>query len=184
MPQTAWLRTLDAFRLPLYPAPSLRYYPPMPYEITAARKRPRGFEELAGQQLRVASRRGSPCALLYLDLDRFKAINDGWGHAEGDEALKATARLLEACFRAEDILARQGGDEFAAMLADSGEAAVLRLVERLKASTEAWNAGSGKPWRLGFSAGWVLFDPRNPVGLPELLSLADAAMYRAKRGGP
>ena len=49
MPQTAWLRTLDAFRLPLYPAPSLRYYPPMPYEITAARKRPRGFEELAGQ---------------------------------------------------------------------------------------------------------------------------------------
>jgi diguanylate cyclase (GGDEF)-like protein len=125
-------------------------------------------------------RHDQPFSLIVLDLDGFKEINDELGHQAGDEALRRVARALEGQLRAEDVLCRQGGDEFAviAVAAESDESHELasRLVD---AVAEAAGGGLSKP--LSASAGWATF------GAPEtsaegLLARADQALRDAKRG--
>jgi diguanylate cyclase (GGDEF)-like protein len=81
----------------------------------------RGFNQLVRFTLSVARRRAEPLTLGWLDLDRFKEINDRFGHEEGDKALKAMAQLMRASFREADLLVRFGGDEFAVLFADTDE---------------------------------------------------------------
>ena len=150
-------------------------------ELTGLRNR-RGFQELAEHNRRLAARRSSSFAVVFLDLDRFKSINDLYGHAEGDKALVAAARLLEGCFRSGDILARHGGDEFIALLSDATASTVEPLLARIRESTKAFNLGSGSPWRIEFSFGTALFDPGNPESLEELVDRADRSMYVEKKG--
>ena len=128
-----------------------------------------------------ARRHGQPFSLIVLDLDGFKEINDELGHQAGDEALRRVALALEGQLRAEDVLCRQGGDEFAviAVAAESEETQELasRLVDAV-----AQAAGAKLPKPLSASAGWATF------GAPEtsaegLLARADHALRDAKRGG-
>jgi diguanylate cyclase (GGDEF)-like protein/PAS domain S-box-containing protein len=122
-------------------------------------------------------------AVLFLDLDRFKVVNDSLGHAVGDKLLIAIADRLKACVRPGDVVARLGGDEFTILLNRTGPLAdVARVAERLQARLSA-------PFQLGnyevfttASIGLVISDevPRNPE---DFLRDADAAMYRAKESG-
>ena len=91
-------------------------------ELTGLYNR-RGFNQFVRFTLSVARRRAEPLTLGWLDLDRFKEINDRYGHEEGDKALKAMASLMQASFREADLLVRFGGDEFAVLFADTDEQA-------------------------------------------------------------
>jgi diguanylate cyclase (GGDEF)-like protein len=125
---------------------------------------------------------GSQSALLYLDLDGFKAINDTLGHEAGDEVLCAVAQRIAATIRPGDSLARLGGDEFAVLLAgvtSSGEAG--EVAERLRSAVSAPCRVAGRTASVGASIGVVLAHPE--LSADELLSSADLAMYSGKHDG-
>lgn len=133
------------------------------------------------RMLQGLARRGGSVALVFIDLDNFKRINDEHGHDVGDEALSAVARRLLGTVRAEDVVARLGGDEFviAHMSADpvpDGDLVVSRVRKVLSAPFRL----RGQAFDLGASIGWVSTDT-SEVGPDELLSRADRAMYRHKR---
>jgi diguanylate cyclase (GGDEF)-like protein/PAS domain S-box-containing protein len=155
-------------------------------ELTGLRNR-RGFLAIAEQYTRIARRQGQRFSLFFIDLDRFKSINDNCGHSEGDDALKTAAGILEKTFRSSDILCRFGGDEFAALAVDTAEYGSEILRERIRKSQEDWNVASRKPYRIEFSIGVSVFDPArrdadtNDADLfVEALHAADEAMYRDK----
>jgi diguanylate cyclase (GGDEF)-like protein len=135
---------------------------------------------LALQQM---ARSGGLVAVLYLDLDRFKWVNDNLGHPAGDELLKAVAERLLTCVRDVDTLARVGGDEFICVLPGlsstrPAEEVAARFVQCL---TEPFALQAG-PADIGTSVG-IAFAPQHAKDRAELIRLADAAMYQAKHGG-
>jgi diguanylate cyclase (GGDEF)-like protein/PAS domain S-box-containing protein len=137
------------------------------------------FVDRLQQALRRARRRGGLVALLYVDLDRFKAMNDTHGHAFGDEVLREAGRRLAAVVRESDTVARIGGDELALVLpemesAEQAAVAAERVVEALHQPH-----GAGEVYLLGASVG-VAIHPRDGDDPDELLRVADKAMYRAK----
>ncbi len=141
----------------------------------------RGFFMLAEQQLKISSRAQRSFALVFADVDELKQINDDYGHQQGDRALIATAELLRGTFRASDILARIGGDEFVIMVVDVAQDAVEGILQRLQVQMYEYNrAHNGHP--LSLSLGVVYSDCRRPVVLRELLTSADTLMYEQKRG--
>lgn len=150
-------------------------------ELTGLHNR-RGFLMLAEKQLQIARRTERPDLLLFIDLDGLKLINDELGHEAGDAALRRTAEVLHAAFRASDIIARIGGDEFVVLCPNSGPEVAATLLEGLDQRVGDANAGAAAPWRLSLSAGCAPFDPQTPTTLDELIRAADAAMYAAKQG--
>jgi diguanylate cyclase (GGDEF)-like protein/PAS domain S-box-containing protein len=130
-----------------------------------------------------AERTGTSVALLYLDLDNFKHVNDTLGHEQGDRLLHAMAARFCICVRGEDSVARLGGDEFVIILEDvSDPAQPARLAEKILAAvTEPMPLG-GFELRMRASIG-ISMGPAHGATSEELLKAADAAMYRAKRGG-
>jgi diguanylate cyclase (GGDEF)-like protein len=141
----------------------------------------RGFDAIAERELAAAHRSGTPCLLLYGDLDLFKAINDAHGHAVGDTALVAFATVLRETFRVADVIARLGGDEFAVLVYGAGAADEARVRERLDAALAALAAGGTHPFVLEASFGAAYGDPERPRTLHALLRDADAALYQCKR---
>ncbi|MBK9180385.1 MAG: EAL domain-containing protein [Acidimicrobiales bacterium] len=148
--------------------------------------------DLLTQALARAERRGWPMVLLYLDLDRFKVVNDTLGHAVGDAVLVETATRLEREVRGGDVPARVGGDEFVVVCEDvsarsEAEALALRLVEAFRAPFQV----GGRRVPVTASVGYVLAGPgegaighlRGEADADELLRAADAAMYRSKQTG-
>ncbi len=132
--------------------------------------------------LRASAEDGLGAAVLFVDLDGFKAINDSLGHAAGDEVLGRVARRLRRCLRGDDFAARLGGDEFAVVVrAHSPEGAARRLAQRICAELTAPVEVDGRSVRVGASIGLAVADGR--AGAPELLRRADSAMYRAKEQG-
>ncbi|MGH8969254.1 MAG: putative bifunctional diguanylate cyclase/phosphodiesterase [Actinomycetes bacterium] len=129
------------------------------------------------------SRRSRPrIAVLFLDLDGFKAVNDRFGHAEGDELLKTVAARLVGCVRTGDSVARLGGDEFAVLVEDvGGPGEVEDLCQRLLAALRAEIVIGGHDVVVGTSIGVALAGPRDDAA--GLLRNADMAMYRAKTLG-
>ena len=122
-------------------------------------------------------------ALMVLDLDRFKVVNDSLGHPAGDELLKEVARRLQACVRPQDLVARLGGDEFAILLEQTSQPAeVLRLGERLRRALEKPASINGTELCSGASIG-VTFSDMGYREPDEMLRDADLAMYRAKSDG-
>ncbi len=120
-------------------------------------------------------------ALLFLDLDGFKAVNDNLGHAAGDDLLVAVARRLASCVRDGDVVARLGGDEFAVLLRAAGAVDAERVAERLRlALTEPVSLG-GRAVDARASIGGAVAEPGDTVAV--LLHRADTAMYDAKRQG-
>ena len=138
----------------------------------------RGFELLAEKLLASARRRGVAATLLYFDLDKFKVINDDFGHAVGDEALVEFAQLLDVQLRESDMVARLGGDEFVALLAEAetAQTATDRILQALRHR----NDDTTKTYQLDVSIGWSVFDPNGADSLQLLLSRADASMYQEK----
>jgi diguanylate cyclase (GGDEF)-like protein len=133
--------------------------------------------------LDVAARRGTELCVLFVDLDRFKAVNDSLGHAAGDELLRAAAGRLSECTRAADTAARFGGDEFAVLLEDDGSGVQPEVVaERVIASMRRPFGLEGKEVFIGATVGIAIADG-DLQGPDELLRNADLAMYRAKKEG-
>ena len=143
----------------------------------------RGFHQALDSALARVDRNGKRMAILYIDLDGFKRINDSLGHDAGDEILCRVARVLEACMRPYDIIARMGGDEFTALLdsLDHPEDAA-RVAEKLIELISVRHTVEGTEVTLGASIGIAHF-PDCGQSVEELLRSADMAMYEAKRAG-
>ena len=142
----------------------------------------RMFEQRLGQVLELSRRSGRSCALLFVDLDDFKAINDTRGHAVGDLVLQAVARTIVGAVRQVDTVARLAGDEFTVLCenVDSEEAA-LQIVTKLQHAFEPPLDIDGEPLAVRASIGLSLF-PRDAQDARTLMASADAAMYRVKQG--
>jgi len=144
----------------------------------------RAFHESLDLRLAQQRRHERPGALLYIDLDNFKAVNDIRGHAEGDAALRALADYLTEKSRAGDLVARLGGDEFAVWLEEAdvhGARGKAQAIVAFGQSLDVLHGVAGKP--LGVSCGVVMSDPARDVSSDALLARADTAMYQAKRAG-
>lgn len=142
----------------------------------------RAFYELGESTLRHAQRYGHPAALILLDVDDFKTINDAFGHAAGDDVLRAVATLIREHRRATDIAGRLGGDEIAVLLPETSEADALCTAERLRRIAQE-HAVSREGRQIHFTvslgvAPWMEGQP-----LESLIARADAALYDAKRAG-
>ncbi|MDZ7632681.1 MAG: GGDEF domain-containing protein [Gemmatimonadaceae bacterium] len=153
-------------------------------ELTSLYNR-RGFLAQAESVLKLAARQDTPCALLYGDLDSFKAVNDGYGHDAGDLALKTVASILSTTFRETDLVARLGGDEFTILAIDVGPDDIAVILDRITAAVSQSNADrehdATSNWHLGISLGLAYFDPQAPQDVEMLLRTADAAQYEQKR---
>jgi diguanylate cyclase (GGDEF)-like protein len=136
------------------------------------------------REIARASRLNSPMAVLLVDLDRLKHINDNFSHPIGDRALRAVAAVLRGAIRPYDVCVRYGGDEFIVLLSDCGpEQAEAKRVE-LKRAVEAlpFSAGEGLPVKLSISAGAAVF-PGDGETYDALLQEADSRMYKDKAAG-
>jgi diguanylate cyclase (GGDEF)-like protein/PAS domain S-box-containing protein len=145
-------------------------------DLTGLRNR-RGFLAVADPLAHVAQRSRRNMALLYIDLDSMKAINDRHGHIAGDQALIETAELLRSTFRDSDIVARLGGDEFCVLLPEDGveaRACIDRLNERLCAR----DAHTFPP--ISLSVGVATYRWTDPCSIETLIDRADRAMYQMK----
>ncbi len=135
------------------------------------------------QALLRAQRHQARVAVMFIDLDGFKAVNDTLGHAAGDELLRATAARLQACLRANDTLARFGGDEFVIILEDTNEHGPATVVgQRILAALLQPVALGSESAQVSASIGIASF-PEHGMDAGTLLANADAAMYRAKSAG-
>ena len=140
----------------------------------------RAFEDAVRREVVRGERKATPLSLVYIDLDRFKELNDSLGHPVGDRLLRIVGDALGASVRAADSAARVGGDEFAVLLPDTGPGAcrlvVTRIRERLKNTVRAagfWNT---------FSVGAVTFEGP-PEDAADAVAAVDRAMYQVKRRG-
>lgn len=141
------------------------------------------FEDVLNEKLYSASLDDSPHALFYLDLDRFKLINDTCGHQAGDRVLIELSRLLSQHLSPDDLLARLGGDEFAVITSGIAEGDAPRLAgELIRAVGDYRFRWEGRAFQLGLSVGVALFDKSAQTGV-ELLKRADTACYIAKQSG-
>ena len=141
------------------------------------------FEDRLEHALARAERHREHVTVLFVDLDDFKAVNDGFGHEVGDTLLVAVGRRLESTLRPGDTVARLGGDEFAVLLEDGDEAAgASRTMERLARALRQPVAVEGRTLSVTSSIGGSTGEPGTD-GVEDLIRKADAAMYRAKRAG-
>ena len=140
----------------------------------------RGFYEAAAVELARSARYRHPLTLAYVDLDDFKATNDRFGHARGDEVLVAVARAMRRACRSTDIVGRVGGDEFVVLFPETGrdaaETALLKIRSRLEEAASHYGS------RVTASIGSVSF-ARPPADVEVLVHEADSVMYAVKAGG-
>ena len=141
------------------------------------------FQDRLTQAMALARRNDRPMAVLFIDLDRFKLVNDTLGHAAGDKLLKEAAERLRGCIRASDTVGRLGGDEFAAILTELGKPGDAGLVAQkiVDAFKRPFDL-EGKETYVTASVGVTLY-PADSESAEELVVNADAAMYRAKEEG-
>ena len=145
----------------------------------------RGFMPIAEHQLRVSERTREPLALVFVDVDGLKNVNDTLGHAMGDTLIAEASMVLRTTFRASDLPARMGGDEFCVLLRGESAGEAERAVDRMQEAVAAVNEEEGRLFELSLSVGVAHFDPELPVSLDQLIEHADGCMYahkRAKRG--
>ena len=142
------------------------------------------FTDRVEHALARRERSAARVAVLFLDLDRFKLVNDGLGHAAGDAALQGVGARLRASLRSSDTVARLGGDEFGVLLEEVGSAdEAVRTAQRILTGLAEPLEISGRAVSLRGSIGLALDRSDNPVGADEMLRDADTAMYRAKANG-
>lgn len=144
----------------------------------------RAFQEALEAEVARSGRHGRPASLLFLDLDRFKTVNDEHGHAAGDEVLSGFSAVLRRGCRRGDLAARIGGEEFAVLLPMTGRVPATLVAERIRRATEAYPLGLTVSVPVTVSVGVASTEelPEAPEAAG-LLRRADAALYRAKADG-
>jgi two-component system, cell cycle response regulator len=141
----------------------------------------RAVEEFAAKQISGAARYKFSVWVIAADLDKFKFINDTYGHSAGDEVLKYFASILKANTRAADICGRLGGDEFVLVLTHAAEKALPMFVDRLRTALASHDFGfDGNEVHANATFGFAGFDGTEPREFAQLLAEADAALYREK----
>ncbi len=151
-------------------------------ELTGLANR-RAFFVRGEEDLKMARRYAAPLSLLMLDIDRFKGINDNYGHHVGDQVLQLVATTMQGLIREVDKLGRIGGEEFAILLPNTGPEEASNLAERLRIAVEKKTLQSeGQAICVTISVGVTAFG-RNTTTLDDLMRDADAALYRAKNQG-
>ena len=149
-------------------------------ELTGLLNR-RGFMTLAEQHTRIADRNKQKFTILYIDLDGLKQIKSSLGHAAGDQALRTVARAMERSFRASDILAHIGADEFSVLFADCDRVGARVAIARLNNNLSLEKAAGTGLLPLSLTIGLAQFNPDDKIGIIDLLEQADADMYAHKQ---
>ena len=145
-------------------------------ELTMISNR-RGFIALAQHALNISRRKKLPATLIFLDLNKFKQINDVYGHAEGDKALMAFSEQITNTFRDSDVYARLGGDEFVVLLTDSPAELVEIILERFNQAVINYNENAKRGYDICYSIGIATYDSSKHKSIEDLLSEADTLMY-------
>jgi len=141
----------------------------------------RHFLERLDGELHRSARFGLPCSLAILDIDRFKSVNDQYGHAAGDAVLRTFAQTLGQCLRSSDLAARFGGEEFAVLMPQTSVDGATELAERIRVAVQNTPvSGEGDVLRVSVSIGVAQWSGENPE---QLIARADNAMYAAKSAG-
>jgi diguanylate cyclase (GGDEF)-like protein len=150
----------------------------------------RAFFDRYGVEFRRSMRYGRPLAVIMIDLDDFKVLNDRWGHPFGDYMLSEMARVISSNVRESDVIARYGGEEFVLLLPETTREAAAVVAEKLRVAVDGHEFRSEDlPSRgsaaehVTISAGVTALPTATPVDSDELVSRADRALYRAKRSG-
>jgi len=143
----------------------------------------RRFQERLSEELARSERSPSPLALLLIDLDHFKQVNDSYGHPVGDLVLRGVARLLKESIRKVDLAARYGGEEFVVLLVDTELRGAHRLAERIReAAARLVFRAEGREFGISLSLGLAAY-PQDARRKEDLIERADQALYYAKQGG-
>jgi diguanylate cyclase (GGDEF)-like protein len=142
------------------------------------------FMARLNEEIARARRAGSTLAVIVMDVDHFKAFNDGFGHLAGDAVLEGLAATLRSNIRDADVLARFGGEEFTALLPSANRTQAWEVAERLRVAVSNLSV----PWTtplppVAMSTGVAVFNPADPIVAATLLSRADEALYQAKERG-
>jgi diguanylate cyclase (GGDEF)-like protein/PAS domain S-box-containing protein len=137
--------------------------------------------ELLNRQMKLSHRSRSPLLLAFLDIDRFKSINDTFGHDEGDRVLKEVTGLFKSTLREIDIICRMGGDEFLIIFPDNSLKEASLIKERLDKDLIKLNQTLKKPYKIDLSIGLSEYDPADPLTMDELIRIADQKMYEEKK---
>ena len=148
-------------------------------ELTGLSNR-RGFIELGQHSLNLCLREKTNVVLIFIDLDDFKPINDEFGHAEGDLALIAFAKLIKNTFRNSDVYARLGGDEFVILLSHANHQQGEQIIDKLNQSLHKYNMDKNRGYNISFSFGIEEFDHQKHQTIEELLADGDSLMYKLK----
>jgi diguanylate cyclase (GGDEF)-like protein len=148
-------------------------------ELTGLRNR-RGFITAATQLLELADRQLTTLSVLFVDLDELKELNDGHGHPAGDAALRAVARAVTDALRRTDVVARIGGDEFAALALSMDESSRATIERRIRSFLRAPETVLTVGQRITVSIGWAERAPLGAQSVEDLIVEADQAMYRKK----
>lgn len=142
----------------------------------------RVFKDRLGQEIARSKRSGEPFAVVFVDLDRFKRLNDTFGHEAGNRVLESLGRELHRAIRSTDVAARYGGDEFVLILVRTDEVGGRRVGEVVRSSIEAMGVAMGYgPGVVTVSVGVASYDPERPE--LDVVEAADRALYRAKAAG-
>lgn len=141
----------------------------------------RGFMMLAQHSLHLCVRQKIAASLVFMDLDKFKPINDTFGHAEGDRTLTVFAEQMKTACRDSDVFARLGGDEFAMLLINTSKEQAEYVVSRLHQSVEKYNQEAKRGYDILFSHGIVEFNPEKHPTIEAMLADGDSLMYALKK---
>ncbi len=141
----------------------------------------RGFLNFADYSFKMCQRNKISMSFLLFDLNKFKVINDKYGHHEGDFVLTKFAQLMTGTFRNSDVIGRLGGDEFVAMMAGFDEESADTILARFEVAIREANATMNKPYKIEYSVGLVHFQHNTEKTPEEMIQAADAAMYKNKK---
>ncbi|MFA7204295.1 MAG: PAS domain S-box protein [Candidatus Caldatribacteriota bacterium] len=136
--------------------------------------------ELILRQLKLSKRNSSPLLLSFVDINNFKAINDKYGHQEGDKVLKEIAEIFKTTIRETDILCRIGGDEFLLAFPHNSLEDAPKIKKRLEKNLTKYNKESRKEYQVNLSMGFSEYTPEKPKTLDALIAIADKQMYKEK----
>lgn len=149
-------------------------------ELTGIANR-RGFINLAEQTLKMCIREKQSVSLIYFDLDNFKQVNDQFGHAEGDKALKGFAHIMRETFRDSDVYGRIGGDEFVVLLVNTAKSVAEETLVRLHQALADYNANTQHEYELSCTSGLVNCVADADTTIESMLAEADKLMYDKKQ---
>jgi len=142
------------------------------------------FHEALGREAARARRSGTPLTVIMADIDRFKAVNDTYGHLAGDQAIQSVAACLRSGLRESDFIARYGGEEFAMILCDIPPEDAIIVADRIREKIDAMTVCfEQKTFQVTMSFGIASLHPGEEINKEKLLNRADTALYRAKAAG-